>query len=696
MTRRSTLERKPVLDNRSIVPVVVAIALCLCCCLNLLVLGAVVLMAPRLDEFLVSSMPTPVPVVTRTPTPTPVPVATSALTPTSVPIASPTPIPTAPVRRSSEEFLAETSIPQRDPIALASRLKRVDQPIPVVVNDTPPTYAVGDKDVFWVGNLDTNSNYTTTATLSYLTPHLYLWVEESPAFDQEALKRSAERFENQIYPTNRQFFGSEWTPGVDNDPRLHILQSSGLGGAVLGYYLDTDEYSSLINPYSNEREMFYINSDRLQPGTAAYESVLAHEFQHMIHWAVDRDEDTWVNEGFSELASHLNGYDVGGVDRAFSSNPDTQLTSWPDPGQTSPSYGASFLFAAYFLERFGDEALREVVAQQTDGTAGFEAILIEHGLTFEGVFADWLVANYLDDTELADGRYGYRDLTVGPVSLDQTHSDYPVQRSTTVHQYGADYIELQGKGDFVLTFTGSTEVKLVPNDPHSGKYFWWSNRGDNSNMTLTRAFDLTGLSQATLKAWLWYDIEEDWDYAYIEVSADGGQTWDILQGQYTTDSNPNGNSFGQAYTGQSQGSAGGVPGWLEEQIDLTPYVGREILLRFEYITDGAVNHVGFCVDDIAIPELGYLYDAETDGEWLAEGFIRTDNILPQWFLVQFIVLGPEVRVQRMELDETQTGRLVVEGVGNEVERAVLVVSGLAPVTTELANYEYAIEVAQGG
>ena len=678
------------MDNRSIIPIVVASVLCLCCCLNLLVLGAVVLIAPQPDEYLITSTPTRVPVFIPTPTPIPMPVET--LTPT----------PVAPAERSTAELLAETSIPERDPIALASRLKKVDQPIPLVVNDIPPHYAVDDKEVFWVANVDTATNYTTTATLGYLTPHLCLWVEEGSSFDQEALKRSAERFESQIYPTNRQFFGSEWTPGVDNDPHIHILQTSGLGSAVLGYYLDTDEYSRLVNPYSNEREMFYLNSESLQPGTESYESVLAHEFQHMIHWAVDSDEDTWVNEGFSELASYLNGYDVGGFDRIFSSSPDTQLTSWPDgPGQAAANYGASFLFAVYFLERFGDQALRRVASHQANGPAGFEAIIAEYGLTFDDVFADWLIANYLDNTELADSRYGYRGLAVGPAYLDQTHADYPVQRSATVHQYGADYIELRGQpvlnsaevGDLVLTFTGSTEVKLVPNDPHSEKRLWWSNRGDSSNMTLTRAFDLTGLSQATLKAWLWYDIEEDWDYAYIEVSTNGGQTWDILTGQHTTDSNPNGNSFGQAYTGKSRGAADEVADWVEEEMDLTPYVGQEILLRFEYVTDGAVNQAGFCVDDIAIPELGYLYDAETDGEWIAEGFIRTDNILPQRFLVQLVVLGPDVRVRRMELDEAQAGRLVVEGLGKGVERAVLVVSALAPVTTELASYEYSIEPA---
>jgi lipid-A-disaccharide synthase-like uncharacterized protein len=517
-----------------------------------------------------------------------------------------------------------------------------------------------------------------------------MWVEEGAEVDQEALERSAERFEEETYPTNRRFFGSEWTPGVDNDVRLTILHAHGLGEFVLGYYSGSDQYSRLAHPYSNEREMFYINLDNIKPGNEFYDSLLAHEFQHMIHWATDRNEDSWVNEGFSELAVYINNYEVGWAPLAFSKRPDTQLTSWPDPKEAAPNYGASFLFMAYFLERFGEEATRNVVAHQENGADGFDAILAEQGIDFDEIFADWLIANYLDDPDLADGRYGYRELDVGPQSIDHTHSLYPIQRSSTVRQYAADYIEILGEGDFVIEFAGSTVVKLVDNEPFSGIYQWWSNRGDDSNMTLTRSFDLSGLSQATLEVWLWYDIEEDWDYAYIAVSSDGGRTWDTLKGKYTTDTNPSGNNFGNGYTGKSGG--GEEPQWAFEEIDLTPYVGEDILLRFEYITDDAVNRPGFCVDDISIPELGYFHDVEEgEGGWEARGFIRTNNLLSQRFLVQLIEIGEEKRVRRMELDEAQRGRLVLKGLGEDVERAILVISGLTPYTTLLASYEYSIE-----
>lgn len=130
--------------------------------------------------------------------------------------------------------------------------------------------------------------------------------------------------------------------------------------------------------------------------------------------------------------------------------------------------------------------------------------------------------------------------------------------------------------------------------------------------------------------------------------------------------------------------------WVKEEIDLTPYVDREVLVRFEYVTDDAYNDPGFCVDDIAIPELGYSYDAETDGGWEPDGFIRSNNILPQEWVVQVLELGARTTVVEMDLDDTQEGQFVIEGFGDHVDGAVLVISALAPSTTEIASYQYSV------
>jgi hypothetical protein len=163
--------------------------------------------------------------------------------------------------------------------------------------------------------------------------------------------------------------------------------------------------------------------------------------------------------------------------------------------------------------------------------------------------------------------------------------------------------------------------------------------------------------------------------------------WDILPGRHTTAENKSGNSFGQAWTGLSGG--GDVPQWVPEEVDLSAYAGRVIEVRFEYITDDAVNHVGFLLDDIAVPAIGYFDDAEAgDGGWQAAGFVRIDNALSQRYVVQAIAQGDQLRVQRMALDATNHGQLAITGLGETVDRVVLVVSGITPFTTEVASYRY--------
>jgi len=520
---------------------------------------------------------------------------------------------------------------------------------------------------------------------------VYMWIEEGVTYDYDDVVEAAERFEEHTYPTNREFFGSEWTPGIDNDPHLSILHARNLGDNTMGYFSGPDEFVSAVREDSNAMEMFYIQIENVTVNDEFYNGVLAHEFQHMIHWYNDRNEDTWLNEGSSELASYLNGYDTGGSDYLFSRQPDTQLNSWPEgPGTAGANYGASYLFMSYFLDRFGAEATRALVAHPENGFAAVDAVLADlgTGMTHVDLFADWVVANLLDDPDLADGRYGYREIDPPPFKIETRLSNYPTTRQATVHQYAADYIELRGDRPLRFSFAGSTQVGLMDTQAHSGKYLWWSNRGDDSDMTLTREFDLTGVQKATLEYWCWYDIEEDWDYAYVEVSPDGGKTWEILTTPSGTPENPNGNSFGWGYTGRSGG--GSKAEWIQETVDLTPYAGKRVLVRFEYITDDAVNRPGFALDDVSVPEIGYFSDFEADGGgWEAAGFARHANVLPQRWLVQLVLFGPQTTVQRLELNPDQTGEWEIP-LGGGVDRAVVVISAYAPVTTEVASYQYSV------
>jgi immune inhibitor A len=668
--------------NRTLATLIAAATLlvaasCCCCCdgLDWADWDWEELLEPTLTFF------TPVPHVDETPTPELTPVITRE--------------PAGDAGAETEELLETTDAPVRDLHDLAIRLRGLPPDTPRAINPAgSPDYPADTRRLFHVSNVDTDVQFDIYAILEYKTEHVYMWVEEGVRFDRDELENAADLFEEHTYSTDRAFFGSEWSPGVDNDPHVSILHARNLGDSVAGYYSSADEFVSAVRDDSNEMEMFYINIENVTVNDDFYNGVLAHEFQHMIHWHNDRNEETWLNEGFSELASYLNGFDPGGSDWIFAMEPDTQLNSWPEgPGAAGANYGAGYLFTSYFLDRFGPEATQALVAHPENSFASVEAALEElgSGLTYVDLFADWIVANLLDEPQLADGRYGYKEINPPSFEIETTYheSDYPVSESSTVHQHGTDYVELHSERPLHFRFTGSTQIGLVETTAYSGRYFWWSNRGDDSDMMLTRAFDLSGVSEATLEFWAWYDIEEDWDYAYLEISTDGGETWEILTTPSGTPTNPNGNSFGWAYTGNSGG--GGTAEWIEEQVDLSPYTGQETLIRFEYITDDAVNRPGFALDDIAIPEIGYSSDFEGDGDgWEPTGFIRHANVLPQRWLVQLILFGPETTVQRLELNEDQAGEWAIP-LDRRTDQAVVTISGLAPVTTEMGSYSYEVE-----
>ncbi|MFP4343913.1 MAG: hypothetical protein ACLFU8_04370 [Anaerolineales bacterium] len=622
---------------------------------------------------------------------------------------------TEPLPETATETLSAleaAEVPDSDLHELGIRFLGVPADTPRVSSNSSADYPIGTTRRFWVSNVDNDEQFEIDAELLYKTEHVYMWVEEGKQVDEDALRRAADLFEEQTYPTTREFFGSEWTPGVDGDPHLSILHAGNLGFTVAGYFSSPDSYVRAVREDSNEMEMFYINIDNVRVASDFYNGVLAHEFQHMIHWYNDRNEETWLNEGCSELAMALNergspgNYDVGGSDIAYLYSTDTQLTSWPEgtAGDASANYGGSYLFMSYFLDRFGDEATKALVAHEENGMESVDQVLQENlglDLTHKDIFADWTISNLIDEPTVDTGQYGYKDIDPYSPQLDSSleEDDYPLSRQSTVHQYGVDYIEINGEEPLSFSFTGSTQTQLIATDAHGGDYLWWSNRADESDTKLTRIVDLTGAGEAGVDFWTWYHIEEDWDYAYLVVGTTEAGTlpddlaspeieWTILDDNALdcTTTNPNGNSFGCGFTGSSNG-------WEQRSADLTSYTGQEIALRFEYITDAAVNQPGFAVDDVTITVDGEVLledDVEGgEGEWIAEGFVRHANVLPQEWIVQLVMVGAEPRVTRLLMADATSGEWEIP-LGEEAQRAFIVISALAPVTTEVAPYNFTL------
>jgi hypothetical protein len=586
------------------------------------------------------------------------------------------------------QILESVQIPSADLREQAMEFKGIPS-IPETVA-FPGEFSLGDQQTFWVLNSDTNRYSQVKTELAFESPHLYFWIENGLSYDDADLRKLGNAFENKIYPTNREFFGSEWTPGIDGDQHLYIIYATNMGDNLAGMFSSADSVNPLAYPYSNGHETFFLNADNANLSDDFTYGVLAHEFQHMIQWYRDRNEETWMSEGFSELAAYLNGYDVGGFDYVFLSDPTLQLDTWPNSSDSNAgNYGGAFLFLNYFLEHFGKAATQQLVANPLNGLESIDQVLGSLNATYpnssepyraDDLFADWTIANAVNDPSIDNGRFGYSQYQM-PFEISPTSSLSDCLggwQTDRVKQYGTDYIDLACSGQRTLQFEGTSQVNLLPEGAHSGDYAFWSNQGDESRMSLSQSFDLSSVAgPVELSYWTWYDIERDYDYLYLQASSDG-INWTILKPSSCTEDNPTGANYGCGYNGTSNG-------WIQETVDLSNYAGQQVWLRFVYLTDAAVNGEGMLLDDISIPAIRYQTDFETDdGGWQAEGFARIQNWLPQSFRLSLIYKGNPTRVERLDWVPGETLRIPIDF--DAYDQVTLVVSGTTRFTRQPGAY----------
>jgi immune inhibitor A len=165
--------------------------------------------------------------------------------------------------------------------------------------------------------------------------------------------------------------------------------------------------------------------------------------------------------------------------------------------------------------------------------------------------------------------------------------------------------------------------------PFAGSNYYYSGAGDNLDHRMYRALTLP--ANASLTAQVRFEIELDWDYAYLIASTDGGATWTNVVTNLSTNTNPNGQNFGQGITGSTGGN------WVTLTANLSAFTGN-VLLGFRYWTDGAVVEQGFQVDEISVtgsPTDG----AESDAGWTFDpegGFRVTTGEETQFYFNAYV------------------------------------------------------------
>lgn len=598
--------------------------------------------------------------------------------------------------RTANDLVLNQPLP-RDPIGLAIAYDGVPEQSMLTPEPVTEPLDVGTRQMLKVLNTDSITVQDIEAEVKAVGDHAYFWFESDSSISNPTpsqLQQMADGFDI-IYEQVVAIFGSEDNPGIDGDPRIHIVNAdpgticdNANACGLLGYFSASDIIPAQYDANSNEREMFVMNGTQF--GTIGYLDTLAHEFRHMVEAKYDAGDIDWAVEGSAVLAQDLLGYPEDAVYRGnlFLLNPDQQLNSWPESGTTS-YYGQGYLLNRYIYNRLGPDLYREFATHPASGLEAVTAVATQNDLDLEGdaLWLDWLAALAIHDHPQADGKFALRD-GIETAVMTNVRSGQGIDN--TVYQYAADYYQLMGDNkSFTIEFSGNESVPLISAPPASGDLMWIANRANYSQAQLTRPFDLTSVDNATLNYKVFHDIEQGYDFAYVAVSEDNGRSWQPLTAPNMQGLDPQHDPSHSAYADRFYTNSSN--GWVQETIDLSPYTGQEILLRFEYITDEILTHSGIAFDDINIPEIDFYDDAESlDSEWIADGFVRATGSIPQQWHLQLITFPDGVpQVEALSLDSASAGTFTLDMEQGE-DPPILIVAATAPMTLQPALYSLAI------
>ncbi len=324
---------------------------------------------------------------------------------------------------------------------------------------------VGDEWDWYIWSL----NGPPTATLMPCTvrgssTHVNIVVENSQwnlNINQTDVNLILEHFENSsvgsfptqgIWELNTSAFGLP-PDHLDQDGKIYILYYD-FDVSSDGFFWAFDQACDGSQAYaSNECDVIYMNCSDSAPSGDYLTAVVAHEFQHLIHYEQDPNEAAWVDEGCGELAMWLYGHPDN--ISSFNGHPDRSLTtfdgSWAD-------YIKGYLWMLYFYEQFGGiSSVYDLVHEPANSIAGFENFLIDHGyaIPFTSVFANWTVANFLDDPTLSAGQYGYLGDELPVFATSAEHDTYPVTDGANVNQWATDYVRFTDGTSLDIAFHGN-------------------------------------------------------------------------------------------------------------------------------------------------------------------------------------------------------------------------------------------------
>ena len=224
----------------------------------------------------------------------------------------------------------------------------------------------------------------------HVTANSVILIENGQSVSSTTLNNIGSTWETTIYPTNTNYFGN--APDVDNNCQIEIVIYAIDGGANIGGYF--------MPGMSSVREIIYVDIDDL----SWRNTILAHEFEHLLHNARDPFEYAWIDEGNADMAAFLcfgASNTIIGHANQWTTNASASVRWW---NQRLADYGAGFMFMLFLADNLGGgSAIRQLVGDTLTGGAGIVDLAqtlgpsgTPIGTTMTDIFANFTASVTLD------------------------------------------------------------------------------------------------------------------------------------------------------------------------------------------------------------------------------------------------------------------------------------------------------------
>jgi immune inhibitor A len=655
----------------------------------------------------------------------------------------------------------------RDKVLPIDNLEEMKQTVRALAAKQPAAYGVGDKRIGVVLNNVTGKAILTYFTVMTKTAQVEVWLQDDLRYrfadgtinyahpdwpepiSQAQIDYLADQFTNKVYPVDTTNFGF---PDVRDGSQATLPAQLDLpadyytGTAVIvqvenvrdARYYDPANNSSYVAGFSwgvinNWFDRTTITLDcrdweqRLGPPnyewipgvkvTRAYqqEDTLVHEFQHTIHGDRHPGDDTWLNEGMSELSAYLAGYKYEPTHgrTQFLDSPENSVTLWSDRGGDTvlEDYQLSYLFTLYLMQtRGGAATIMNLINSPKNGVFAVDDVLGANAFRdiYRAFKTDMLWGGMSNDA----GAPAWGIALTTPFDTSRLRRNLAFSgyaRTPGAPPWGSDYIKfgyvpasdtlgpqalgtLNFKGDlgaFPTPWTVVTATTIyTPSGSVSGKALFASGYASTNDQWVVISVTVPGGSPV-LSFDTYYNIESTYDYGFIQVTTDtvGAAGFVSLKGtRMITDTASDAESLIVANVPGYNGFSGG---WVTDTVSLSAYAGQSVLLAFRYSTDsGAAGTnsgypAGWALDNVKL-DGATLFDetmpASAKSIWAMRGGNKFAATVTQYTEGQAPVTLFPVAID----PATQAGSLDLTTVLTQAtQNAVLVASYEAPMYSDI-------------